>query len=216
MAGCSGASRLKAAAARIGRPTPGLLHCRKGDPIVLMKMQQLLWVVALSAAAWPARADVLDSAAGGFTVKIAVAIHASPHDVYTHLLRVADWWDSAHTFSGNSHNLRLEAIPTGCFCEEFRNGGGVRHMDVVYVEPDKALVLRGGLGPLQRLAASGSMTMALTATPDGTRLEVTFAATGYLPAGMNTLAAPVDGVLTEQVNRLKNLVEQGNPALGKK
>jgi hypothetical protein len=89
-------------------------------------------------------------------------------------------------------------------------------MDVVYVEPDKTLVLRGGLGPLQRLAASGSMTLALTATPDGTWLEVTFAATGYLPAGMNTLAAPVDGVLTGQVNRLKNLVEQGSPASEKK
>jgi hypothetical protein len=177
-----------------------------------MKLRLLLWIVALSASAWPASAVVLDSAAGGFTVKIAVAIHASPHDVYTHLLRIADWWDSAHTFSGNSHNLRLEAIPTGCFCEDFRNGGGVRHMDVVYVEPDKTLVLHGGLGPLQRLAASGSMTIALTATPDGTRLELTFAAAGYLAAGMNTLAAPVDGILTEQVNRLKNLIEQGNPA----
>ncbi|MGA3015849.1 MAG: SRPBCC family protein [Bryobacteraceae bacterium] len=181
-----------------------------------MRIQQLLWVVALSAAVWPARADVLDSAAGGFSLKIAVTIHASPHDVYAHLLRVADWWDSAHTFSGNAHNLRLEAIPTGCFCEDFRNGGGVRHMDVVYVEPDKTLVLRGGLGPLQRIAASGSMTLALAATPDGTRLELTFAASGYLPAGMNTLAAPVDGVLTEQVNRLKNLVEQGSPGPAKK
>jgi hypothetical protein len=181
-----------------------------------MKIQRLLWVVALYAAAWPARADVLDSAAGGFTLKISVDIHASTHDVYTHLLRVADWWDSAHTFSGNSHNLRLEAIPTGCFCEDFRNGGGVRHMDVVYVEPDKTLVLRGGLGPLQRMAASASMTLALTATPDGANLEVTFAAAGYLPAGMNTLAAPVDGIITEQVNRLKRLVEQGNPAPAKK
>ena len=89
-----------------------------------MKTRTLLWVVALSAAAWPARADVLDSAAGGFTVKVTVAIHASPHDVYSHLLHVADWWDSAHTFSGNSKNLRIEAIPTGCFCEDFPKGGG--------------------------------------------------------------------------------------------
>ena len=73
--------------------------------LVPMRIQQLLWIVALSAAAWPARAEVLDSAAGGFTVKSAVTIHASPHDVYTHLLRVADWWDSAHTFSGNSHKI---------------------------------------------------------------------------------------------------------------
>jgi hypothetical protein len=36
--------------------------------------------------------------------------------------------------------------------------------------------------------------------------------TGYLPAGMNTWAAPVDSVLTEQVTRLKNYVERGDPA----
>ncbi len=181
-----------------------------------IRIQPLLWVVALSAAAWPARAEVLDSAAGGFTVKVAVVIHATPHDVYTRLLHIADWWDSAHTFSGDSHNLTLDASPTGCFCEKLPNGGGVRHMDVVYVDPDKALVLRGGLGPLQRMAASGSMTLVLAATPEGARLEVTFAASGYLPSGMNTLAAPVDGVLTAQVNRLKNLVEQGSPVPGKK
>jgi len=136
--------------------------------------------------------------------------------VYTHLLRISDWWDSAHTFSGNAKNLRLEAIPSGCFCEEFRDGGGARHMDVVYVEPDKTLVLRGGLGPMQRLAANGSMTIALTVTPEGTKVEVTFAAAGYLAAGMNTLATPVDGLLSQQINRLKNLMEQGSPAPSKK
>jgi uncharacterized protein YndB with AHSA1/START domain len=181
-----------------------------------MKTQQLLCALALAAAAWPARADVLDSAAGGFTVKIAVTIHAAPHEVYTHLLHVADWWDSAHTFSGDAHNLTLDASPTGCLCEKFPKGGGAHRMEVVLVDPDKAIVLRGGLGPLLRMGASGSMTFALTATPDGAKVEVTFAASGYSPAGMNTLAAPVDGVLTEQVNRLKNFVEQGNPAPAKK
>lgn len=181
-----------------------------------MKIRTLVWVIALCAAAWPARADVLDSAAGGFTVKVTVAIHASPHDVYSHLLHVADWWNSAHTFSGNSKNLRIEAIPTGCFCEDFPKGGGARHMDVVLVDPDKALVFRGGLGPMQRMAASGSMAIALTPTPEGTKVEVTFAASGYLPAGMNTLAAPVDGVLTEQFTRLKSLMEQGNAGPAKK
>ena len=42
--------------------------------------------------------------------------------------------------------------------------------------------------------------------------SVTYAVSGYLPAGMNTWAAPVDSVLTGQFIRLKNYVERGDPA----
>jgi hypothetical protein len=35
---------------------------------------------------------------------------------------------------------------------------------------------------------------------------------GYLPAGMNTFAAPVDSVVAEQFTRLRNFVERGDPA----
>jgi hypothetical protein len=34
---------------------------------------------------------------------------------------------------------------------------------------------------------------------------------GYLPAGLNSLAPPVDAVLTEAMARLKNFVEIGRP-----
>jgi hypothetical protein len=52
----------------------------------------------------------------------------------------------------------------------------------------------------------------LTATEGDTKLEFTYAVTGYLPAGLNTWAAPVDSVLKEQLTRLKNYIEHGNPA----
>jgi hypothetical protein len=41
----------------------------------------------------------------------------------------------------------------------FKNQGGVRHMQVVYVDPGKTLRMIGGLGPLQSMAATGSMTV---------------------------------------------------------
>jgi hypothetical protein len=44
-------------------------------------------------------------------------------------------------------------------------------------------------------------------------LELTYAVTGYLAAGLNTYAAPVDGVLKEQFTRMKNYIERGDPAL---
>jgi hypothetical protein len=99
----------------------------------------------------------------------------------------------------------------GCWCEKLANGGGVRHMQVVRIMPGKMLVMVGGLGPLQSMAVTGAMRISLAPAEGGTQLQVTYSVTGYMPAGMNSLAAPADGVLTEQFTRFKNYVEKGNP-----
>ena len=112
---------------------------------------------------------------------------------------------------GNSHNLSIEEKPMGCFCEKVGKGA-VRHMEVVFFAPGQTLVMTGGLGPLQSLGIAGSMRFQLSKTQGGTKLEVTYAVGGYSPGGLNQLAAPVDSVLTQQVTRLKNLVERGDPA----
>ena len=88
-------------------------------------------------------------------------------------------------------------------------------MEVAYLAPGKQLVLIGALGPLQSLAATGSMTIRLSPLDGGTKLEVAYTVVGYLPAGMNTFAAPVDGVLKVQFTRLKNYAEHGDPAAAK-
>src|SRR5262249_46755348 len=105
-----------------------------------------------------ASAEVADSAAGGFTVKTSVEVRASAQDVYKSFIRVGDWWDASHTYSGDAHNLRIEEKAEGCFCETLPNQGVVRHMEVVYLDPGKMVRLTGGLGPLQAMAATGSMT----------------------------------------------------------
>lgn len=159
-------------------------------------------------AAFPAQPEVLDSSAGGFTVRATVSIAASPDEVYRRILHnIGDWWSSDHTFSGDAHNLSIEEKPMGCFCEKLPNQGSVRHMEVVYLAPGKTIGLNGALGPLSSLAATGSMQIQLTAAGSGTNLVATYAVAGYLPAGMNTWAAPVDGVLNEQFSRLKAYVE---------
>jgi uncharacterized protein YndB with AHSA1/START domain len=134
-----------------------------------------------------AKSEVADASANGFTVKIALRIQAPPEDVYRRLIQnVGDWWSSEHTYSGSSHNLSIEAKPTGCFCEKLPNEGSVRHMEVVMLVPGKALGLTGALGPLQLIAATGNLGIQLSPTDGGTRLDVTYAVAGYLPAGMNT------------------------------
>ena len=160
-------------------------------------------------------AEVVDSGANGFTVKTTLNIQAAPEDVYRRLIHnVGDWWDSAHTFSHDAHNLSIDEKAPGCFCEKLANGGGVRHMEVVYIDPGKALVMSGGLGPLQSMATAGSLTIQLSAANGGTKLEGTYAVTGYLAGGMNALAAPVDSVIAQQFTRLKNYVEKGKAAPG--
>jgi uncharacterized protein YndB with AHSA1/START domain len=155
---------------------------------------------------------ICDSAANGFTVKTTVQIQAPPAEVYRKIVfNVGDWWNPRHTFSGNSHNLTMESKAPGCLCEKLPNQGSVRHLEVLAAAPGEKLVLSGGLGPLQSLAVTGTMTWQLSAVEGGTKLEVTYAVGGYLATGLSTWAKPVDGVLVEQLTRLKNFSEHGNP-----
>lgn len=168
-------------------------------------------LVLLGAFGRPAAAEVVDAAAGGFTVAHEVEVSASPEVVYRALTdEVARWWNPSHTFSGDAANLRIEARPGGCFCEDLP-GGGVQHLEVVYAKPGEQLRLRGGLGPLQGLAVSGTLTFQLTAGEETTTVALTYAVAGYLPDGLAGWAGPVSGVLEQQLDRLERYVETGSP-----
>ena len=54
----------------------------------------------------------------------------------------------------NPHTQNGIVVDTN-ICEKLPNGGGVRHMEVVYAAPGKALVMSGELGPMQVMAAAG-------------------------------------------------------------
>ncbi len=158
-----------------------------------------------------ASAAVVDSAAGGFTVKATRTIHAPADAVFTKLLQVGEWWDPVHTYSGNSHNLSIEAKAGGCFCEKLSAEGGVKHMEVVFIQPGKRLVMTGGLGPLQTMGVAASLAIEIQASGDGTQLVYSYAVGGYSPSGLNGLAPVIDMVLGQQFTRLVNYIERGNP-----
>jgi hypothetical protein len=169
--------------------------------------------MALMLCAGRVSAEVADSASNGFTIKTTINIQAAPDDVYRRIMQnVGDWWDPVHTYSHDSHNLSIEEKAMGCFCEKLPNSGVVRHMEVISLMPGKSIVFAGALGPLQSIAAAGAMKFQLAGDGGGTKLEFTYAVTGYMPAGLNTWAAPVDSVLKEQLLRLKNYIEHGNPS----
>jgi hypothetical protein len=169
------------------------------------KIQAAALAAAILAGA--ASGEVADSGANGFSVRAAVDVPADPAKAYAAAVDVAKWWDSAHTYSQDAKNLTLEARPGGCFCERLAGGGGVQHLTVVYAQPGKALRLQGGLGPLQALAAAGTMTWTFQPAEKGAKVELTYAAGGYRPGGFAELAPIVDKVLGEQLERYRRFVE---------
>jgi uncharacterized protein YndB with AHSA1/START domain len=171
-------------------------------------------ILAMAAAlllAGPAAAEVVDAQANGFELRRTATIAAPPAKVYAALVDVGRWWSSAHSWSGDARNMTLVPQAGGCFCEKLPGGGSVLHMTVVYADPGKMLRLRGALGPLQGMGLEGVLTWSIKAVPEGSELVQGFSAGGYAKGGANILAVPVDGVLGEQLGRLKAYVETGRP-----
>jgi uncharacterized protein YndB with AHSA1/START domain len=167
--------------------------------------------LVLALAPTPAlRADVIDASPTAFTVKTTAEIAALPAKVYeTVVMRVGSWWAASHTWSGTPKNMSIEGKAAGCFCERLAGGGSVRHMTVLLAEPGKTLRMSGGLGPLQDMPVTGVLTLTFAPTTGGTRVEMTYAVGGFTKDGLAKLAPLVDGVLAEQVKRLKAFVETG-------
>ena len=84
-------------------------------------------------------------------------------------------------------------------------------MRVVYVDPNKQIRFAGALGPLQTTGASGHMDWSLAEKGGVTTLTWTYDVGGYSKGGLDTWAAPVDGVLREAMGRAKRYVETGKP-----
>jgi uncharacterized protein YndB with AHSA1/START domain len=169
--------------------------------------------------AWPAHAEVADSQANGFSLDQKITIKATPDKVYAAFIDPAKWWSAGHTFSGDAKNMSFDARPGGCWCETLPNGGGVLHMTVVYVAPGKVLRMRGALGPFQSTGMEGAMTVTFDAakpgdkskSSGGTDVELSYNLGGYVWGGYGPLPAQADGVLNQQLRRLKSLVETGSP-----
>ena len=178
-----------------------------------LRLAVLLVLLLLSSFAF---AEVKDSGAGGFILSTSFAVTGAPGDVYKKIVSVGEWWDSAHTYSADAHNMGIDAKAGGCWCEKLPKGGSVAHMQVATAWPGTLLVMTGGLGPLQQMGASGAMTFKLTAVGDKTKVEFTYAVSGYVPGGIQALAPVVDKVLMESLDRLHRYLETDNPAATRK
>jgi hypothetical protein len=165
-----------------------------------------------------AGAEVLSSAPGGFVIRLEMPVAAPPADVYSKFFEIGRWWSDAHTYTGKAANMTLKNEPGGCFCEKLDGGGFVRHAALEYADKGKVARLSGGLGPLQEMGGYGMLSFNfLPAAKDnpaaGTRLVMSYVVSGYQPdKGYAPLAPLVEGVMKEQVERLKRFAETGKPA----
>ena len=117
--------------------------------------------------------------------------------------RIGTWWNGAHSYSGDASNLRLELRAGGCFCETLPDGGTVEHMRVIQALPGSVVRMSGGLGPLQSEALAGTLSWSLRAVEGGTEITSVYLVSGHARGDIATYAAPVDGVLREQMERLR-------------
>ncbi|WP_184715068.1 SRPBCC family protein [Caulobacter sp.] len=170
-------------------------------------MKTMTAALAFLVLAGAARAEVVEAQPNGFEVRHVAVVEAPAAVVWATLLQPSKWWSSSHTWSGSAANLSLAAASGGCFCERLPNGGSVLHMTTVQAVPNQKLVLTGGLGPLQSSGASGALTVQLAESAGRTTVTFTYDVGGWFKGGLDKIAAPVDGVLGQQVVGLKRAVE---------
>jgi uncharacterized protein YndB with AHSA1/START domain len=173
-----------------------------------MAMKRLVVALLLSAAGGAAVAETSAVGPNGFLVTHQRDVQAQPDAVWSALVRLPSWWNSAHTWSGKASNLTLDLRAGGCWCEAW-DEASVMHGTVAFVMPGRLLRVYANLGPLHDRPVTGVLAFALARADARTTLRVTYRVAGPSDAGLAELAPAVDRVIGEQVQRLSRFAETG-------
>jgi len=165
-------------------------------------MRNFLLLIGL-ATATPATAEIVSVDAHGFEVRHTINLVVPQAQAFTSFSQIRNWWSKDHTFSGNSANLSLEMRPGGCLCERIDHGGGVEFMRVAFLQPGERVVLRGALGPTLFDANIAVMDVQVGRISGGSKITLTYRASGFDKGNGAELAPLVDQVLGEQMKRLR-------------
>lgn len=134
-----------------------------------MRYILIAFVLIVYACQSPESNEHIDRDSFSFTIE--TTLPGKSVNVYDHLTGdISSWWD--HTFSGNPHQLYIEAKPGGGFFEIFdESGDGVRHAVITGAQRGKLLRMEGPLG-LAGHALTLVTTYNLTEANDSTTLKV--------------------------------------------
>lgn len=156
-------------------------------------MRQALFAVAVALAPLCARAEVKSATAESMLIEHRFTIAAPAARVWDALLHPERWWPADHTWSGKRENLSIEPSAGGCFCERWGDNA-VEHGRVAMMMPGKLLRLDAALGPLQELAISGVINVALEEKDGATTMVVTHRVSGDATHKLDAFAPVVDQV----------------------
>jgi uncharacterized protein YndB with AHSA1/START domain len=163
-------------------------------------MRNMVLLAFSAALVAPAQAEVKSATPAGFEIESKAVVGATPAETYAALGRIGEWWNSAHTYSGDAANMTLEAKAGGCFCETIVDGGGsIEHGRVIYAQPGETLRIQGALGPLQSEAVVGTLTWQLEPVDGGTEVTQSYVVSGYVRGGADKFAPIVDQVMGQQL-----------------
>jgi len=153
--------------------------------------------------AGPLVAELTQTGEQGFTVNHSITTAAAPYVAWRTLTAHIDqWWNPAHSWSGEAARLYMDTKRGGCFCERLPDGGFAEHLRIVYLAPGKEIRFEGGLGPLQTMPVQGRMIWKIEPAESGSTIRFTYSVFGHPEGGLAGIAPAVDGVIGEQLQRL--------------
>jgi hypothetical protein len=166
-----------------------------------------LLVTACVAAAAPASAEVVSRSADGFTLRFAVGVEAAPEDVVSAVSELPQWWDPAHTYTGDASNLSLAFQQGGCWCEKLADGTVFEHAVVTGITADR-VTMNAALGPLHDKATKAELTFGSGPENRGRLVTIDFVVEG---PGLGVMADGVNIVMDQAFDRLIHQIEYGEP-----
>jgi uncharacterized protein YndB with AHSA1/START domain len=165
-------------------------------------MKRIIIALALLQAG-PLAAELTQSSEQGFTVHHTLSTAAEPFVVYrTMTAHIDQWWNPAHSWSGEAARLYMKTERGGCFCERLPDGGFAEHLRIIYLAPGREIRFSGALGPLQGMAVDGRMLWTIEAAESGSQVTFSYHVFGHPEGGLAGIAPAVDAVIGEQLQRL--------------
>ena len=157
-----------------------------------------------------ARSEVIESAADGALIEHRFQVPGTAADAWRALIHPELWWPEDHTWSGSRANLSLVPTAGGCYCENWADGSA-EHARVVLAIPERLLRMRGALGPLQQMAVTGVLTVALEPGEAGTMIAVSYRISGDASHELDQFVPVVDKVLGLQFGALAGFAAKEAP-----
>lgn len=174
----------------------------------MLKFLTAVAATLIAVAATPAAAQVVERSADHFVLRYEIDLESPPEDMWASLQDIGQWWDGAHTYSGDATNLSLSLEPGGCFCETLPDGSTFEHGRVVEADPETGVLLDAPLGPLKGKTTMARWSVGWTGSPDvrGWRLVITYVVRGE---GVGAWADGVDSVMRGQYGRFTHFLHYG-------